>query len=129
MPSGNTGFAYSPNASQQDISQTAQYHLLYTRFLSVAPKIHPLLRQLESRAAVYPQDLSSLLSECSTAYFTARRSLLAGWIQEEMKTLDVVRGELVELVSSFKYRSGWNHDPHDAFIDKSWLWLPQTTVH
>ncbi|XP_006463266.1 hypothetical protein AGABI2DRAFT_207960 [Agaricus bisporus var. bisporus H97] len=87
----------SRRLSEKDISQTAQYHLLYTRFLSVAPKIHPLLRQLESRAAVYPQDLSSLLSECSTAYFAARRSLLAGWIQEEMKTLDVVRGELVEL--------------------------------
>jgi hypothetical protein len=89
------------NTFLQDISQTAQYHLLYTRFLSVAPKIHPLLRELERRAVVYPQDLSSLLSECSTAYFAARRSLLAGWIQEEIKALDVVRGELVELVSGF----------------------------
>ncbi|KAF9445796.1 hypothetical protein P691DRAFT_805193 [Macrolepiota fuliginosa MF-IS2] len=87
----------SRRLSEKDVSQTAQHHLLYTRFLSVAPKIHPLLRELERRAAVYPEDLSSLLSECYNAYFSARRSLLAGWIQEEIKALDVVRGELVEL--------------------------------
>ncbi|KAF5357255.1 hypothetical protein D9756_006491 [Leucocoprinus leucothites] len=87
----------SRRLSEKDVSQTAQHHLLYTRFQSVAPKIQPLIRELERRAATYPDDLSSLLSECYTAYFNARRSLLAGWIQEEIKGLDVVRGELVEL--------------------------------
>ncbi|KXN91833.1 Conserved oligomeric Golgi complex subunit 3 [Leucoagaricus sp. SymC.cos] len=87
----------SRRLSEKDVSQTAQHHLLYTRFQSVAPKIHPLLRELERRAAAYPDDLSSLLSECYAAYFNARRSLLAAWVQEEIKGLDVVRGELVEL--------------------------------
>jgi hypothetical protein len=85
----------------KDVSQIAQHHLLYKRFQSVAPKVHPLLRELERRAATYPEDLSSLLRECYAAYFSARRNLLANWIQEEIKGLDVARGELVELVCPF----------------------------
>jgi len=43
--------------------------------------------------------VADLSAECYTAYLSARRNLLAGWIQAEIKNLDVVRSELVELVS------------------------------
>jgi hypothetical protein len=86
----------------QNISQTAQHHLLYTRFLSVSPKTQPLLHELESRASQpsYHDDLSALLDECYHAYFNARRSLLLGWVQEEVRALNVSGGDLVELVNS-----------------------------
>jgi len=43
--------------------------------------------------------VADLSAKCYTAYFSARRSLLAEWIQAEIKSLDVVCSELVELVS------------------------------
>jgi len=41
--------------------------------------------------------VADLSAKCYTAYFSARRSLLAEWIQAEIKSLDVVRSE--QLVS------------------------------
>jgi hypothetical protein len=76
-------------------------HLLYTRFKSVAPQLSPLIGELERRAGTYPEDLSSLLSECRSAYFTARKSLLIGRLTEEIKGLDPTRTDLVELVGVF----------------------------
>ncbi|EGN97381.1 hypothetical protein SERLA73DRAFT_57800 [Serpula lacrymans var. lacrymans S7.3] len=81
----------------KDVSLTAQMHLLYTRFRSITPQLAPLLGELERRAQVHPEDLSALLSECHTAYFSARKSLLVGRLTEEIKGLDPARTELVEL--------------------------------
>lgn len=75
-------------------------HLLYTRFKSVSFQLAPLLRELERRVQVHPEELSALLSECHAAYFTARKSLLVGRLMEEIKGLDPTRTELVELVGS-----------------------------
>lgn len=81
----------------QEISSTAQTHLLYTRFMTVSGQLAPLLGELERRAAAHPDELSSLLAECHTAYFTARKTLLVGRLTEEIRGLDPTRTELVEL--------------------------------
>ena len=74
-------------------------HLLYTRFKSVSSQLLPLLAELERRADAHPQELSALLVECHTAYFSARKSLLVNRLIAEIKGLDPTRTELVELVS------------------------------
>ena len=83
----------------QDVSSTAQMHLLYTRFRSVSSQLLPLLAELERRADAHPQELSALLAECRAAYFSTRKSLLVSRLAEEIKGLDPTRTELVELVS------------------------------
>ncbi|KAH6867640.1 COG3 protein [Coprinopsis sp. MPI-PUGE-AT-0042] len=65
----------------KDVSQTAQGHLLYNAL------------PLQS----YPDELSSLLSECHSAYFSTRKALLVPRIMEEIRGLDPTRSELVEL--------------------------------
>ncbi|GLB40619.1 putative sec34-like family protein [Lyophyllum shimeji] len=87
----------SKRLSEKDVSPTAQMHLLYTRFETVSSQLLPLLSELERRARSHPQELSALLAECHTAYFSARKSLLVGRITEEIKGLDPTRTELVEL--------------------------------
>jgi conserved oligomeric Golgi complex subunit 3 len=91
--------SYTPH--QQDVSQTAQMHLLYTRFRSVSAPLSPLLGELERRANVHPAELSALLAECHAAYFSARKGLLVDRLVEEIKGLDPGRTELVELVIIF----------------------------
>lgn len=78
-------------------------HLLYTRFRSVTSQLAPLLNELERRAAAHPEDLSALLSECHSAYFSARKTLLVGRLMEEIRGLDPTRTELVELVSIYSW--------------------------
>ncbi|KIY73271.1 Sec34-domain-containing protein [Cylindrobasidium torrendii FP15055 ss-10] len=82
---------------EKDVSSTAQMHLLYTRFRSVAPQLGPLLRELERRAVSHPDELMALLSECHTAYLSTRKSLLINRLMEEIKGLDPTHTELVEL--------------------------------
>ncbi|KAL7281373.1 hypothetical protein ACG7TL_004683 [Trametes sanguinea] len=82
---------------EKDVSTTAQMHLLYTRFRTVAGQLAPLLAELERRAQAHPDTLSALLAECHTAYFSARKSLLISRLMEEIKGLDPARTELVEL--------------------------------
>ena len=84
---------------QQDVSTTAQTHLLYTRFQTVSGPLAPLLAELERRAQAHPDELSALLAECHAAYFSARKGLLVSRLMEEIKGLDPARTELVELVS------------------------------
>ncbi|EJD02929.1 Sec34-domain-containing protein [Fomitiporia mediterranea MF3/22] len=83
--------------SSNEISSTAQMHLLYTRFQSVAMQVAPLIGELERRTRSHPEDLSALLAECHSAYFYARKSLLSGRLTEEIKGLDPSRSDLVEL--------------------------------
>jgi conserved oligomeric Golgi complex subunit 3 len=83
---------------KQDVSTTAQMHLLYTRFNTVSQQLAPLLSELERRASTHPDELSALLSECHAAYFTARKGLLVPRLVEEIKGLDPTRTELVDLV-------------------------------
>ena len=78
----------------------AQHYLLYTRFRTVSTKLAVILRELERRVSDYPDELGSLLSECHSAYFSVRRSLLLPRIVEEIKGLDPAKSELVELVCS-----------------------------
>lgn len=75
-------------------------HLLYTRFNSVSHQLAPLLSELERRATAHPDELSALLAECHSAYFSARKGLLVPRLVEEIKGLDPTRTELVELVST-----------------------------
>ncbi|KAF9227177.1 Sec34-domain-containing protein [Gyrodon lividus] len=90
----------SKRLSEKDVSATSQMHLLYTRFRSVTPQLTPLLGELERRAAAHPEELSALLSECHTAYFGARKSLLIGRLMEEIRGLDPMHTELVELTNA-----------------------------
>lgn len=83
------------------MSSTAQTHLLYTRFVTVSAQLAPLLKELERRAAAHPDELSALLAECHTAYFSARKGLLVNRLIEEIKGLDPTRTELVELVRTY----------------------------
>jgi hypothetical protein len=76
-------------------------HLLYTRFISVAGQLAPLLGEFERRARAHPEELGALLSECYAAYFSARKSLLVSRITEQIRGLDPARTELVELVRFF----------------------------
>jgi hypothetical protein len=76
-------------------------HLLYTRFRSVSAPLSPLLGELERRANAHPEELSALLAECHSAYFSARKGLLVSRLVEEIKGLDPGRTELVELVSYY----------------------------
>jgi len=87
-------FDYIP----QDVSTTAQSHLLYTRFQSVAVQMAPLLGELERRVEAHPDDLSALLSECHSAYFSTRKGLLVSRLTEEIRGLGPQETELVELV-------------------------------
>ena len=82
----------------QDVSDTAQMHLLYTRFTTVAGQLAPLLGEFEHRARAHPDELGALLSECHVAYFGARKSLLVARLTEQIRGLDPTRTELVELV-------------------------------
>ncbi|PPQ83679.1 hypothetical protein CVT24_001169, partial [Panaeolus cyanescens] len=90
----------SKRLADKDISTTAQHHLLYTRFLSVSNRLSPLLGELERRAKSYPDELSALLDECRSAYFSTRKSLVVPWVMLEIKGLDAERSELVELTRS-----------------------------
>lgn len=76
-------------------------HLLYTRFRSVTPQLAPLLNELERRVLAHPEELSALLSECHSAYFSARKTLLVGRLMEEIRGLDPAHTELVELVGVY----------------------------
>jgi len=78
-------------------------HLLYTRFRSVSAPLSPLLGELERRANAHPEELSALLAECHSAYFSARKGLLVSRLVEEIKGLDPGRTELVELVGYFRF--------------------------
>jgi conserved oligomeric Golgi complex subunit 3 len=112
----------------QDVSQTAQTHLLYTRFQSVSNQLAPLLSELERRAQAYPSDLSSLLTECHTAYFAARKALLVPRLSEEIRGLDPMKTELVELVS-YHYYSDMNlHNLHDT-SDSRGMQLSEATLY
>ncbi|KAH0828023.1 Sec34-like family-domain-containing protein [Lanmaoa asiatica] len=90
----------SRRLSEKDVSTTAQMHLLYTRFRSVTPQLAPLLNELERRATAHPEELSALLSECHSAYFSARKTLLVGRLMEEIRGLDPTHTELVELTNA-----------------------------
>lgn len=60
--------------------------------------VAPLLAELERRAEQYPDEIASLLTECHTAYFATRKSLLTTKLMEDIKGLDPAHSELVELV-------------------------------
>lgn len=102
-------------------------HLLYTRFRSVTPQLAPLLNELERRATAHPEELSALLYECHSAYFSARKTLLVGRLVEEIRGLDPTHTELVELV---KIPSpSRNIVVHFCFIDKRGVCLFKTTLY
>jgi hypothetical protein len=106
-----------PHLALQDVSDTAQMHLLYTRFTTVAGQLAPLLGEFERRARTHPEELGALLSECHAAYFAARKSLLVARLTEQIRGLDPTRTELVELVrfssASCSQESNRHTTPHE----------------
>jgi conserved oligomeric Golgi complex subunit 3 len=59
-------------------------YFLYTRFRSVSSPLSPLLGELERRANAHPEELSALLAECHSAYFSARKGPLVSRLVEEI---------------------------------------------
>lgn len=110
------------------MSVTAQQHLLYTRFYTVSERLAPLLAELERRAAVHPEELSSLLAECHAAYFAARKGLLVNRLTEEIKGLDPTRTELVELVN-LSVSCTLSANRLYCHADKGRLQLSQAAMH
>lgn len=83
----------------KELSETTETHLLYSKFRTIGTQVAPLIAELERRAMAHPEELSSLLAECQTTYFQCRKTLIAGRLTAELKTLDPTRSDLVELVS------------------------------
>jgi hypothetical protein len=104
-------------------------HLLYTRFTTVAGQLSPLLREFERRARVHPEELGALLSECYSAYFSARKSLLVSRLTEQIRGLDPARTELVELVCSLFTWCFPRGRSHAMQTDTGWLQLLETALH
>ncbi|KAH9958352.1 hypothetical protein BGW80DRAFT_1564997 [Lactifluus volemus] len=77
---------------EQDVTDTAQMHLLYTRFTTVAGQLAPLLGEFERRAHSHPEELGALLSECHGAYFGARKNLLVSRLTEQIRGLTLRDG-------------------------------------
>jgi len=71
---------------KQGVSPTAQTDLLCARFATVSQQLLPLLNEFECRARAYPHELSALLSECHSACFAARKSLLVRGSQRRSKS-------------------------------------------
>lgn len=117
----------SRRISEKDVSATAQHHLLYTRFMSVSSQLAPLLGEFERRAQTHPDELSTLLAECHTAYFAARKSLLVSRLIDEIKGLDPTRTELVELVSTISCTVG-SHDTYESKTRAGCSYLKQLCV-
>ncbi|TFK44055.1 Sec34-domain-containing protein [Crucibulum laeve] len=90
----------SKRVAEKEPSPVLLQHLLYARFASLSPRLLPLLRELERRATSHPAELSALLTECHSAYFTARRGLVTPRVREEIRGLDVGGSDLVELTRS-----------------------------
>ncbi|KAF8320910.1 Sec34-domain-containing protein [Clavulina sp. PMI_390] len=86
--------------AEKDLSETAENHLLYSKFRSIGGQTAPLIAELERRASAHPEELSSLLAECQTTYFQSRKAMIAGRLMAELKTLDPARSDLVELTRS-----------------------------
>ena len=78
-------------------------HLPYTCFRSVSSPLSPLLGELECHKNAYPEELSALLVECHSVYFSVMKGLLVSQLVEEIKGLNPGRTELVELVSYFQF--------------------------
>ena len=104
----------------RDVANTAQMHLLYTGFTTVAGQLAPLLGEFERRARTHSEELGALLSECHAAYFGARKSLLVALIhwnnfQTINKTLTILLYAPMLpyiLLSALRLTKIWNaHQP------------------
>lgn len=84
----------------QELSDTALHALLYAKFSNAAPTLRILLYELEKRAQADPSEYGSLLSECYAAWFSARSTLLAPSLAEEVRRMDPGASELVKLAKA-----------------------------
>ncbi|PVF97473.1 Sec34-domain-containing protein [Serendipita vermifera] len=85
---------------EKSTSTLSVTHHLYSKFNGLANQVAPLLAEMEARATAYPSEVDSLLEECQTTFFTTRKYLLTPHIINEIKGLDPVHSELVELTRS-----------------------------
>ena len=88
----------------QSLSETASQALIYTKFVSLSTSLRPLLAELENRVTITPDELTSLLSECHTAWVTTRHSLIGSRVGTEIGRMNPGSSDLVELVSRAKLR-------------------------
>ncbi|GAA5995774.1 Golgi transport complex subunit COG3 [Rhodotorula paludigena] len=84
----------------KELSDTALHALLYAKFSNAAPTLRILLYELEKRAQADPSEYGSLLSECYAAWFSARSTLLAPSLAEEVRRMDPGASELVKLAKA-----------------------------
>lgn len=88
----------SKSADHQSLSETAIQALVYTKFVTLASSVRPLLAELEERVLATPEELSALLAECHTAWISTRQSLLGTRVAEEIGRMDPGRSDLIDLV-------------------------------
>jgi len=95
-------------------------HFLYTRFTTVAGQLSPLLREFEHRSRTHPEELGALLSECHTAYFSARETMPVSRLTEQIRGLDPTRTEFVKwFVFGGSVRKSLNRTGHLSALGKS----------
>ncbi|ORY35518.1 Sec34-like family-domain-containing protein [Naematelia encephala] len=83
--------------ADKSLSETTTMALLYTKFNSLSPTLQPLLAELEHRVALTPDELTSLLNECHSAWMSTRQSLIGGRVAEEVIRMDPTASDLVDL--------------------------------
>ncbi|KAK8854795.1 hypothetical protein IAR55_003534 [Kwoniella newhampshirensis] len=82
------------------LSETATQALIYTKFVSLSPSLRPLLAELEQRVSSNPDELTTLLTECHTAWVVTRQGLMGARVNEEIMRMNPTGSDLVDLTRS-----------------------------
>ncbi|CAG8471282.1 5572_t:CDS:10 [Ambispora leptoticha] len=72
--------------ANQPLDLESQQELSYSKFRALAPKLKPLLNEIEKRCPAYGE-YSSLLSDCYNAYFSVRQQLLIPAIVAQIQSM------------------------------------------
>ncbi|KAK4688991.1 conserved oligomeric Golgi complex subunit 3, partial [Tremellales sp. Uapishka_1] len=94
------GQEVAKRVADRSMSETAAQALIYTKFVSLSQNLRPLLAELEHRVQTNPDDLTSLLTECHTAWVSTRASLMGSRVAEEIGRMEPARSDLVDLTRS-----------------------------
>lgn len=97
VPSLKSSFV--PADSTQTLSDTASQALIYNKFTSLSTSLRPLIAELEHRVSLNPNELTSLLSECHSAWVSTRQTLMGVRVSAEIGRMDPDGYDLVDLVS------------------------------
>lgn len=86
--------------SNKSLNDMAVQALLYSKFVSVAQPMRPLLYELEKRAVSDPDEYGALLSDCHAAWFAVRNALLSERVTQEVQSMEPYTADIIKLVCS-----------------------------